>query len=80
MALNMRENGMRIQIKNMEKENRYGQMEVFMKVIGSQMLLMVGEDLCMQMEIFMKVIGSRIKLMDLESIFTKTVLRMKENG
>lgn len=80
MAQNMRENGIRIRIRNMEKESRYGQMEVFMKVIGKQMLLKVGEDLCMLMEIFMKDFGCRIKLMDLESIFTKTVLHMKENG
>jgi hypothetical protein len=80
MALNMKENGVRKKIKNMEKEIRYGRMEVSMKVIGEKMLLVVGVGLCMLMEIFMRDFGRRIKLMDMENTFTKTVPHMKETG
>jgi hypothetical protein len=40
----MKVNGTKKQIRNMEKENKHGKMEAFMKVIGKMILQMVEVD------------------------------------
>jgi imidazoleglycerol phosphate dehydratase HisB len=40
----MKVNGIKKQIRNMEKENKHGKMEAFMKVIGKMILQTVEVD------------------------------------
>jgi hypothetical protein len=51
------ENGIKIIIKDMEEEYKYGMMEVNMKVIGKMIKLISMENYCMLMEIYMKENG-----------------------
>jgi inorganic pyrophosphatase/exopolyphosphatase len=52
----------------MGKENKYGKIILYMKVIGKMVKLMEEEDLYMQQGMFMKENGRTIKLMDMEYI------------
>lgn len=52
----------------MGKENKYGKITLYMKVIGKMVKLMEEEDLYMQQGMFMKENGRTIKLMDMEYI------------
>jgi len=62
------------------EENKFGTMEVFMRVTGKIILLMVQVDWYTQTVMFMKDIGKMIKHTVKENIFTWMELNMKVNG
>jgi len=60
--------GSLVKVFVMGKENKYGKIILYMKVIGKMVKLMEEEDLYMQQEMFTKENGRTIKLMDMEYI------------
>ena len=80
MERSTRVNGILREMLEMERADKFGQMDHFMMVTGEMIRPMAEVDSFMLMEMFMRVIGRMIKLMDLESIITQTVLATKAIG
>lgn len=72
--------GKLIQIRRMEEEFKFGQMDQGMMVFGKMGWLMVMEDWFMPRETSMKVNGLMIKPMVMEFILISTEADTKDNG
>lgn len=66
--------------KDLEEENKFGKMDLFMKEHGKMIWLKDMEGLYTKKEMYTKVNEFRIKLMDKEHMFIKIKLNMKEVG
>lgn len=76
----MKVNGTKKLIKETVEAIKFGQMDLFTKVIGRMIKLMEEADLSMLMEMYMKVNGRMTKPMAMVNICTLMALNMKVNG
>ena len=76
----MKENGIKLRIKNMEEAGKYGRTAVFMKDGGNLVKLMEGVDSLIKKVTSIPVIGVMIKLMGTENSLKMTVQITRANG
>ncbi len=69
MVLFTRENGMRLQIREMARVSKFGLMVLYMRVFGKMTKQTERGDLFMQIKMYTKVIGSMIRLTGMENIY-----------
>ena len=76
----MKENGIKLRIKNMEEAGKYGRTAAFMKDGGNLVKLMEGAELLIKKDISIPVIGLMTKLMGTENSLKMMVQITRANG